>query len=457
MKPFESTLEQLKSHFDSGLTRPLSWRLNQLEQLHRFLTENETSLLDALESDLNKHPSEARLTELQFLQNDIKHTLRALPKWNKARKVSNPLLAWPAKSQLIPEPLGTVLILGAWNYPLQLLLAPLVAAIAAGNCALIKPSEHATATAEILSRQLPDYLDNAAIKIVTGSVTESKQLTALPFDHIFYTGGENAAKAIMAAAAENLTPVTLELGGKSPAVVLADAPIQVTARRIIWGKFLNAGQTCIAPDYVLVEDSVREQLINAMQQELLNFYGEDPQQSSSYSRIIHHDHWQRLTQMLQQENVVIGGDSDSRELYIAPTIVDGVKDGSQLMKEEIFGPILPVLTIKSAADAIEKIHMHPKPLALYVFSNNQRLLDLFTQKVSAGNVCYNDTLMFMLNDELPFGGVGHSGMGRYHGKWGFDTLSHLKPVMKRSFRFDVALRYPPYSKLKDKILSWISP
>ncbi len=456
MNPFENTLKQLKSHFDSGLTRPLSWRLNQLQQLQRFLTENEKSLLQALKSDLNKHPSEARLTELQFLQSDIKQTIKALPKWSKPRKVGNPLLAWPATSQLIPEPLGAVLILGAWNYPLQLLLAPLIAAIAAGNCAVIKPSEHATATADLLAHQLPDYLDNAAIKLVTGSVTESQQLTALPFDHIFYTGGENAAKAIMASAAENLTPVTLELGGKSPAVVLADAPIQVAARRIIWGKFLNAGQTCIAPDYVLVEDSVKEPLIAAMQHELISFYGEDPQHSSDYGRIIHQQHWQRLTQMLEGENVVVGGDSDKSERYIAPTIVDGVKDGSALMQEEIFGPILPVITIKSAADAIEEIRRHPKPLALYVFSNNQRLLDLFTQQVSAGNVCYNDTLMFMLNDELPFGGVGRSGMGRYHGKWGFDTFSHLKPVMTRSFRFDVALRYPPYSKLKDKILSWFS-
>lgn len=456
MKPFENTLKQLQNHFDSGLTRPLSWRLNQLKQLQRFLTENEKSLLQALKSDLNKHPSEARLTELQFLQSDIKQTIKALPKWSKPRKVGNPLLAWPAKSQLVPEPLGIVLILGAWNYPLQLLLAPLIAAIAAGNCAVIKPSEHATATADLLARQLPDYLDNAAIKIVAGAVDESQQLTALPFDHIFYTGGENAAKAIMAAAAKNLTPVTLELGGKSPAVILADAPIQVAARRIIWGKFLNAGQTCIAPDYVLVEDSVKEPLIAAMQQELISFYGEDPQHSSDYGRSIHRQHWQRLTQMLEGENVIIGGDSDKSERYIAPTIVDGVKDGSALMQEEIFGPILPIITIKSAADAIEEIRRHPKPLALYAFSNNQRLLDLFTQQVSAGNVCYNDTLMFMLNDELPFGGVGRSGMGRYHGKWGFDTFSHLKPVMKRSFRFDVALRYPPYNKLKDKILSWFS-
>ncbi|WP_322406176.1 aldehyde dehydrogenase family protein [Idiomarina sp. PL1-037] len=456
MNPFENTLEQLKSHFDSGLTRPLSWRLNQLQQLQRFLTENEKSLLQALKSDLNKHASEARLTELQFLKSDIKQTIKALPKWSKTRKVGNPLLAWPAKSQLVPEPLGVVLILGAWNYPLQLLLAPLIAAIAAGNCAVIKPSEHSTATSDILTRRLPGYLDNAAIKIVTGAVAESQQLTALPFDHIFYTGGENAAKAIMASAAENLTPVTLELGGKSPAVVLADAPIRVTARRIVWGKFLNAGQTCIAPDYVLVEDSVKDQLIAAMQQELISFYSEEAKHSSDYGRIIHQAHWHRLTQMLEGENVVIGGDSDKSERYISPTIVDGVKDDSALMQEEIFGPILPVITIRSAVDAIEKIRHHPKPLALYVFSNNQRLLDLFTQQVSAGNVCYNDTLMFMLNDELPFGGVGRSGMGRYHGKWGFDTFSHLKPVMRRSFRFDVALRYPPYSKLKDKILSWFS-
>ena len=456
MNPQLKTLEQLQHTFDSGLTRPLSWRQQQLKQLSRFLEDHEKDLLDALQQDLGKCPSESQLTEIQFLKTDIKHSLKALTGWVKPRKVSNPMLAWPAKSVIVPEPLGSVLVLGAWNYPVQLTLAPVIAAIAAGNCALIKPSEHAEATAKVFEKHLVNYLDSAAFKVITGGVEVSQQLTELPFDHIFYTGGPQAAKAIMAAAAKNLTPVTLELGGKSPAVVLSDADITVTARRIVWGKYLNAGQTCIAPDYLLVEESMKDRLIDALREQIAQFYGDDPQQSNDYGRIIHEQHWQRLTQMLDSENVVIGGDFDKRERYIAPTVIDGVSGDSSLMREEIFGPLLPVVSVKSASEAIEFINTKPKPLALYVFSKDKRMLKQFTQRVSAGNVCYNDTLMFMLNDNLPFGGVGQSGMGRYHGKWGFDTFSHLKPVMTRSFSFDVALRYPPYSKLKDKVLSWFA-
>lgn len=456
MSPQLAALEPLKQTFNSGLTRPLSWRKKQLNQLAQFLIAHEKDLLNALYSDLGKCSSESQLTEIQFLKTDIKHTLKALPKWTKPTKVGNPMLAWPAKSTLVPEPLGVVLVLGAWNYPLQLTLAPVIAAIAAGNCAVIKPSEHAPATAEIFEKHLVNYLDSAAFKIVTGDVNVAQQLTEQPFDHIFYTGGSNAAKAIMAAAAQNLTPVTLELGGKSPAVVLSDADITVAARRIVWGKYLNAGQTCIAPDYLLVEESIKERFINALRNQISQFYGEEPQQSSDYGRIIHEQHWRRLAQMLDNENVVIGGDLDKHDRYIAPTVIDNVTTDSPLMQEEIFGPLLPVVSVKSVTEAIDIISSKPKPLALYVFSKDQRLQKHFTQRVSAGNVCYNDTLMFMLNDKLPFGGVGQSGMGRYHGKWGFDTFSHLKPVMIRSFRFDVALRYPPYSKLKDKVLSWFA-
>lgn len=455
MSAADAHFESLKNHFGSGLTRPLSWRLQQLKQLGSFLNDHEHALLQALHSDLGKHAAEAQLTELQFLRSDITATLNTLPRWYKPQKVRNPFLTWPAKSWLIPEPLGVVLILGAWNYPLQLLLAPMIAAVAAGNCVLLKPSEHAPATADVLLHHLPDYLDNAAIKLITGTAEQARKLTAMPFDHIFYTGGEAAAKSILAAAAEHLTPVTLELGGKSPAVVLADAPVQLSARRIVWGKFMNAGQTCIAPDYVLVEEHIKAEFIDALKQEITAFYGKDPQTSNAYGRIIHDAHWQRLVQLLDNEHLVTGGQSDRTTRYLAPTIVDGVTEHSPLMKEEIFGPILPVIGIQSVAEAIERIHHRPKPLALYVFSKQPRRLKRFTQQVSAGNVCYNDTLMFMLNHKLPFGGVGKSGIGRYHGRWGFDTFSHLKPIMHRSFRFDVPLRYPPFSQWKSKVLAWL--
>lgn len=456
MSAHQTLLKDLKKTFNTGLTRPVSWRRQQLQQLKLFLEQHQQGLLEALQQDLGKHSSEAKLTELQFLLTDISHTLKKLPQWQNPRRVSNPLLVWPARSQLVPEPLGTVLILGAWNYPVQLLLAPLVAAIAAGNCAVIKPSEHAPHTAQIIHKHLSDYLDPAAFKVVVGDVEVSSALTKLPFDHIFYTGGEQAARSIMAAAAENLTPVTLELGGKSPAVVLADCDLTVTARRIIWGKLLNAGQTCIAPDYLLVEDEIKEPLIAAMKEVVKEFYGEDPQVSDDYGRIIHSQHWQRLVDMLDDQKVIFGGGYSKKEHYLAPTFVDDVALSDPLMQEEIFGPILPIVSVSSATEAIELIQSKPKPLALYVFTKNKRLLNQFTEQVSAGNVCYNDTLMFMLNQELPFGGVGTSGMGRYHGQWGFDTFSHLKPVMTRRFIMDIKLRYPPYSRLKDKILSWLS-
>ncbi|WP_404399867.1 aldehyde dehydrogenase family protein [Idiomarina seosinensis] len=456
MSSYQALLSDLNQTYNTGLTRPVSWRKKQLEQLERFLQQHQQSLLSALQSDLGKHPSEARLTELQFLSNDISHTLKKLPHWQKPRRVSNPLLVFPARSQLVPEPLGTVLILGAWNYPVQLLLAPLIAAIAAGNCAVIKPSEHAPQTALMIEKHLPDYLDPAAFKILCGDAEVSSQLTKLPFDHIFYTGGSKAAKSIMTAAAEHLTPVTLELGGKSPAVVLSDCDLTVTARRIIWGKFLNAGQTCIAPDYLLVEEEIKDALVDAMKQVVVDFYGEDPQAGEDYGRIIHQQHWQRLVDMLDGQKVIFGGQYSKKDRYLAPTFVDDVAASDTLMQEEIFGPILPIIKVASATEAIEQIQSKPKPLALYVFSKNQRLLDQFTEQVSAGNVCYNDTLMFMLNQELPFGGVGNSGIGRYHGKWGFDTFSHLKPVMTRRFAFDIKLRYPPYSSLKDKVLNWLS-
>ena len=457
MNTWQQLLNELNNTYDTGLTRPVTWRKHQLNQLRLFLLEQHQQLLDALQQDLGKHPSEARLTELQFLLTDIKHTLRNINSWSRPRRVGTPLLAWPARSELVPEPLGTVLILGAWNYPVQLLLAPLIAALAAGNCAVIKPSEHAPTVADVIARHLPDYLDSSAFHVVTGDVEVSAALTALPFDHIFYTGGETAARAILAAAAPNLTPVTLELGGKSPAVVMSDCDLKVTARRIVWGKFLNAGQTCIAPDYVLVEDTIKAPLIDALKAAITEFYGEEPQHSDDYGRIIHDQHYQRLVSMLDGQTIVYGGDRSARDKYIAPTLVDGIAEQSDaLAQDEIFGPILPIVSVNSVNQAIETINAKPKPLALYVFSKNKRTLKQFTQRVSAGNVCYNDTLMFMLNDEMPFGGVGRSGVGRYHGKFGFATFSHLKPVMTRRFIFDIAVRYPPYRRLKDKVLSWFS-
>ncbi|WP_417681228.1 aldehyde dehydrogenase family protein [Pseudidiomarina aquimaris] len=449
-------MQRLRHSYISGLTRPLSWRINQLKQLQLMLEEHENDLLKALESDLGKSKAEGWLTELGYLNSDIDYTCKHLRKWMRGKRVSQPLMAWPGKSFLHPEPLGVVLIIGAWNYPLQLLLSPLVAALAAGNCAVVKPSELAPRTANIIAKLLPDYLANQAVQVVTGGAEVAQELLAQRFDHIMYTGGGRVGRIVMEAAAKHLTPVTLELGGKSPAVVLDDADITTAARRIAWGKWLNAGQTCIAPDYVLVADSRRDEFIAALKQAVEDFYGTDASDANDYGRIVNEQHWQRLVGYLEQGTVVHGGDHDRQQRFLAPTILTEVAVDSPVMEEEIFGPILPVLSVPNLASAVEFIRERDKPLALYGFSASKRALQQLTEQTHAGNQCNNDTLMFMLNPELPFGGVGPSGMGRYHGKFGFDTFSHQKAVMQRPFWFDPKFRYPPYTSFKQKLLRWFS-
>lgn len=449
-------MQRLRHSYISGLTRPLSWRINQLKQLQLMLEEHESDLLKALESDLGKSKAEGWLTELGYLNSDIDYTCKHLRKWMRGKRVSQPLMAWPGKSFLHPEPLGVVLIIGAWNYPLQLLLSPLVAALAAGNCAVVKPSELAPRTANIIAKLLPDYLANEAVQVVTGGAEVAQELLAQRFDHIMYTGGGRVGRIVMEAAAKHLTPVTLELGGKSPAVVLDDADIKTAARRIAWGKWLNAGQTCIAPDYVLVADSRRDEFIAALKQAVEDFYGTDASDANDYGRIVNEQHWQRLVGYLEQGTVVHGGDHDRQQRFLAPTILTDVAVDSPVMEEEIFGPILPVLGVPNLASAVEFIRERDKPLALYGFSASKRALQQLTEQTHAGNQCNNDTLMFMLNPELPFGGVGPSGMGRYHGKFGFDTFSHQKAVMQRPFWFDPKFRYPPYTSFKQKLLRWFS-
>jgi aldehyde dehydrogenase (NAD+) len=449
-------MQRLRSSYASGLTRPLAWRVKQLNQLAQMIDDHEQALLTALATDLGKSVAEGWLTELGFLKSDIKHTLKHLPRWNKPKRVSQPLMAAPGRSYLQPEPLGVVLIIGAWNYPIQLLLSPLVAALAAGNCAVVKPSELAPATAAELARLLPDYLDSAAVQVVTGGAEVAQQLLAERFDHIMYTGGGRVGKIVMKAAAEYLTPVTLELGGKSPAVVLADADLAVTARRIAWGKWINAGQTCIAPDYVLVDERVHDALIQQLRAAMTEFYGDDAEQASDYGRIVNSQHCQRLIDYLGDGTIAIGGRYDKELRYIEPTVLTDVSPDSKIMQDEIFGPLLPILKVPHLAAAIDFINAREKPLALYGFSKSARSLQQLTEQTHAGNQCNNDTLMFMLNPELPFGGVGPSGMGCYHGKFGFDTFSHHKAVMVRPFWSDPSFRYPPYTSFKQKLLRWFS-
>ncbi len=445
-------VEQLRSNFNAGRTRSIDWRKGQLAALKRMLVENQHDIFMALKADLGKCETESTVAEYGFLLSDIDHTLKHLVKWMRPRHVSTPLVAWPGKSFQQPEPLGTVLIIGAWNYPLQLLLAPYIAAIAAGNCAILKPSELAEETSNLIAHLVPKYMDTSCVQVIEGGKDETTALLACRWDHIFYTGGEAVGKIVMSAAAKYLTPVTLELGGKSPCIVDKNTNLKVTARRIVWGKWMNAGQTCIAPDYVLVESGLEHQLIDAIKKELTSQYGKNALTSRDYGNIINHRHLARLKGYLNGVNLVHGGEVDETRPAMAPALVLAPMSDAALMQEEIFGPILPIVTVTNIDEAISFINARPKPLALYAFSDDDSVLDKIIQQTSSGSVCTNDTMLFMTNPELPFGGVGNSGMGSYHGQAGFDTFSHLKTVMKRAFALDVPFRYAPFSKFKLALL-----
>jgi aldehyde dehydrogenase (NAD+) len=447
-----SLVNKLRVTFAEGTTRPLSWRKQQLKQLKTMLETEQAAFLEALKLDLHKCEQEAWTSEIGFVISDIDHSLRHLGSWTKPRKVATPMFVQPGKSYLQPEPLGTVLIIGAWNYPVQLVLAPLVAAIAAGNCAVIKPSELSSHTAALLAKLVPRYLNSNAIEVVLGAVAETTALLAQRFDHILYTGGETVGKIVMRAAAEYLTPVTLELGGKCPCIVDRNTNLEVTAARIVWSKWMNAGQTCVAPDYVLVEEDFVAEFVASLKSKITEFYGTDVKQSQDYGRIVNERHFARLSSYLVDQNVVLGGQCDPSTKYIEPTVVLAPDLQSPVMQEEIFGPILLIVPLRSIAEAPAFINARPKPLALYVYTHDSVFEQHIVSHTSAGNVGINDGMMFMANPNLPFGGVGNSGMGAYHGQTGFDTFSHLKTVLKRHFIFDVALRYPPFSRSK---LQWL--
>lgn len=441
----------LRATYNSGHTRPLAWRKHQLEQMIKMLDENEPEFLAALKTDLGKPAVEGFITDIAFITGEIKLMLKNLKKWNKPQRVPTPLVTMPAKSQLIPEPLGVVLVIAPWNYPIQLLLVPAAGAIAAGNAVVMKPSEVSAATSTVLARLVPKYLDQKAITLVEGGVPETTALLAEHFDHIFYTGNGTVGRIVMAAAANNLTPVTLELGGKSPVIVDESANIHVTARRIAWGKWLNAGQTCVAPDYILVNEKVRQPFLDELGKAINDFFGADPQTSESYGRIVSPRHFDRLKSLMTGGKVIIGGETNAESRYVAPTVLADVDMSSALMNEEIFGPLLPVLSINSTKQAIDFITARPHPLALYVFAENKSVVKEVLAKTTAGGVTVNGTLMHLTSPHLPFGGIGESGMGGYHGKSGVRLFQHMKPVLNRGTKLDPSLAYPPYTDKKAKL------
>ncbi|MFP4208368.1 MAG: aldehyde dehydrogenase family protein [Wenzhouxiangella sp.] len=453
---YPGMLDELRQTYATGLTRDLAWRDAQLAAIEKLLQDNEPAIGRVLAEDLGKPPQEVLLGELALLYSSIRYMRKRLKRWARPRRVSTPAVGQPGRSWVQPEPLGVVLIMGAWNYPFQLIFGPLLPVIAAGNCAVIKPSEIAPKSSALMAELIPLYLDRQAVRVVEGAVDETTELLKQRFDHIIYTGGAAVGRIVMRAAAEHLTPVTLELGGKSPCVIDRDADLAVAARRLIWGKCINAGQSCIAPDYVLVSPERRDELVAAIDTELNRMYGEDRLGSVDYANIINTRHFQRLSALLGDGKIVIGGRVDEAANRIEPTVLVDVDPDSAVMREEIFGPILPVLTVADLDEAMAFILARDKPLAAYLFTGSKNSERLFVDKISAGNMCINDVIMFMAAHELPFGGVGMSGMGQYHGRTGFDRLSHLKAVMRRTGMPEPPVRFAPYSELKMKLLRWLS-
>jgi aldehyde dehydrogenase (NAD+) len=444
-----ATVERLRDAFDAGRTRPLEWRREQLERLLALCDDHGQELVEALQADLRKPELEAWAADVGSVRSEAKRAIKNLKKWTKPERVGGmPLLG---RSFVIREPLGVVLIISPWNYPVQLLFSPLVGALAAGNAVVLKPSEVTPHVSAVLARHVPDYLDTEAVALVEGGVEETTALLGERFDHIFYTGNGHVGRIVMEAAAKHLTPVTLELGGKSPCIVDDDVDVDVTARRIAWGKFMNAGQTCIAPDYVLVHERREPELVEALGRCVHEFYGDDPKASADFARIVNGRHYQRVARLLKDGDVVEGGQTDETQNYVAPTLLRNVSPDSDAMREEIFGPVLPILKVKDVAEAIRFVNEREKPLALYVFSDDERVQQDVLERTSSGGACVNGTIMHLANPELPFGGVGPSGMGAYHGRHSFETFSHRKSVLRRKLKRDPKFLYPPYGGLKTRL------
>lgn len=448
---YEELIKEQRAFFNNRTTGDISFRKQSLTALQKAIRKYEKELSEALRKDLGKAPFESYMTEIGFILSEIRHTLKHLDKWAAAKRCKTPLFLFGSTSHTRPEPYGIVLILSPWNYPVQLLLAPLVGAIAAGNCAILKPSPRTVHTNHILGKLISETFPPQYIAFLETDNRQTDNLLKQHFDYIFYTGGVAFGKRIMMAAAKNLTPVTLELGGKSPCIVDNDAHIQIAARRIVWGKYLNCGQTCVAPDYIFVHREVKDKLITALQAEIERQYGKAPQESPDYPRIISQDHFYNLLLLLKQGHIVAGGKYDDKDLYIAPTVISGILPENRIMSEEIFGPILPLLDFDDIDNVIDYVNNQEKPLALYYFGQNKKKARYVLQNTSSGGACINDVVTHVANTHLPFGGVGSSGTGAYHGKYSFDTFSHTRSIVQSTTRFNIGMKFAPY----DGKLKWL--
>lgn len=439
-------IQALQDYFFSGATKSLSFRLQQLKKLKAAVLQNEQALYEALHKDLKKGKEEVWVTEIGFLISELNEAIRNVDYWMQPKTVATNLANLPSKSYIQYEPLGVVLIIGPWNYPLQLLFTPLVGAIAAGNCVVLKPSEHAPATSAIMKKIVEAIFPKNYVLYIEGdgATVVPELLEQVTFDHIFYTGSTAVGKIIYELAAKKLVPVTLELGGKSPCVVTQNANLTIAAKRIVVTKFSNCGQMCVAPDYILVHESVKQQLVDELIQKILAFYGENPQQNEGYGKMINARQLNRVKQYITQGKIIYGGKIEEENLYIQPTLIEDVKLDSAIMQDEIFGPVLPILTYKTNEEALQIMRQHKNPLAFYVFSNASKEQDYWLQNVASGGACINNCSWHLTNHNLPFGGRGFSGTGKYHGQYSFETFSHSKAVLKTPTWFDPFIKYPPF-------------
>ena len=447
MFPRDFRLNDLRSLVLSGQTREEEWRRIQLSRIQRLLDNHEEEIINALNKDLEKPPTEA-FFELIALRQELKLAKENLKKWIQPKRIKIPLALNPGSASIQNEPLGCVLIIGPWNYPFSLTLQPLISALAAGNTAVLKPSENSPNTSNLISSLISEYFPKNIVRVIEGDGSIAEQLINLSFDHIFFTGGSQIGKEVMKAASQHLTPLTLELGGKSPAIILPGADLAITAKRIIWGKGLNAGQTCVAPDHLLVDEKLKLPLLNSMKNTIKTFYGEQPLKSKHLAKIINDYHFNRLKRLLEQaadkKQIIFGGEMNAEQNRISPTIIEIEDRKDPLMEEEIFGPLIPILQFKNLDKTLDEIRSQPKPLALYVFGGTANQQQEIIDRTSSGGVCINDVVMQAGIPELPFGGVGASGMGQYHGYSGFKTFSHQKSILKKPFWLDIKFRYPPY-------------
>lgn len=451
MNEIETAITSLRKYFDSGKTLSYSFRLNQLRKLSAALYTWEEPLLKALYDDLGKSKEEAYMSELSIVKNEVLYMIKNLKKFMKTTKVKTPIIHFPSNSYIVKEPLGVVLIMSPWNYPLQLTLAPVAAAIAAGNTIIIKPSRYSENTSRVIKQMINSIYPKEYAQVFLGGSQVNQELLNNKFDLIFFTGSVNVGKIVMQKASEHLTPVVLELGGKSPVYVDASANIRTTASRLAWGKFLNVGQTCVAPDYVLCHEKVYQKLLLALKEEITQMYGDNPVYNDEYGKIINEKHFNRLAHLLDEGNLSYGGYIDPSTRKISPAILVGVELDSKIMEEEIFGPILPLIKVSNFEEAVSIIKSKPKPLAAYLFSKNKEQIHYFNNKISFGGGCINDCIIHLANSNMPFGGVGESGMGSYHGKKSFETFSHYKSMTRKNSFIEIKLRKPPLKGKMKKI------